>query len=100
MKSSKQPRKRRAFPHSNIHSICLDDPTLYLFGSRDCQVLQQEVERLEARAALVEEEASRAGQLEEEAAARAEQLRALQEKARAPKRLRGKPKQQYNSSSQ
>lgn len=51
--------------------------------SLDCQVLQQEVERLEARAALVEEEASRAGQLEEEAAARAEQLRALQEKAGA-----------------
>ena len=48
---------------------------------RDCQVLQQEVERLEARAALVEEEASRAEMLEEEAAARAEQLRALQEKA-------------------
>lgn len=41
------------------------------------------MERLEARAALVEEEASRAGHLEEEAAARAEQLRALQEKAGA-----------------
>lgn len=41
------------------------------------------MERLEARAALVEEEASRAGQFEEEAAARAEQLRALQEKAGA-----------------
>lgn len=44
------------------------------------QVLQQEVERLEVRAALVEEEAGRSGQLEEEAAARASQLRDLQEK--------------------
>lgn len=51
---------------------------------RDCQVLQQEVERLEARAALVEEEASRAGQLEEEAVARAGQLRALQDKVGVP----------------
>lgn len=52
--------------------------TLYV-----CQVLQQEVERLEMRAAVVEEEAGRARQLEEEAAARLEQLGALQEKARA-----------------
>lgn len=41
------------------------------------------MERLETRAALVEEEAGRAGQLEEEATERSEQLRALQDKARA-----------------
>lgn len=46
------------------------------------QVLQQEVERLEVRAALVEEEAGRSGQLEEEAATRTAQLRVLQEKVR------------------
>lgn len=63
-----------------------------------CQVLQQEVERLEARAALVEEEASRAGQLEEEAVARGERLRALQEKARAHNFDTRQNLQQYNSS--
>ena len=62
-----------------------------------CQVLQQEVERLEARAALVEEEASRAGQLEEEAVARGEQLRALQEKARAHNFDTRQNLQQYSS---
>lgn len=45
------------------------------------QVLQQEVERLEARAAMVEEEAARACQLEEEAAAREAHLGVLQDKA-------------------
>lgn len=45
------------------------------------QVLQQEVERLEARAAMVEEEAGRAGRLEEEAADLTGQLRASREKA-------------------
>ncbi|CAN0188592.1 unnamed protein product, partial [Ectocarpus sp. 8 AP-2014] len=45
------------------------------------QVLQQEVERLETRAAMVEEEAGRAGRLEEEAADLTGQLRASREKA-------------------
>lgn len=45
------------------------------------QVLQQEVERLEARAAMVEEEAGRAGRLEEEAADLTGQLRASRDKA-------------------
>lgn len=49
--------------------------------------MQQEVERLEMRAALHEEEAKRAGSLEDEARAREELVRELQNQAR-PRRLR------------
>lgn len=46
------------------------------------QVVQAEVERLEMKAALFEEEAGRTGRLEEEARAREEQLRALRDQVK------------------
>ncbi|CAM9567605.1 unnamed protein product [Ascophyllum nodosum] len=55
-------------------------------GQAQLQVLQQEVERLEARAVLVEEEAARAAALEEGAGAREALLKTLQEKA-SPRQL-------------
>lgn len=56
-------------------------PPAYTRTKTPAQVLQQEVERLEARAAMVEEEAARACQLEEEGAAREAHLGVLQDKA-------------------
>ena len=59
-------------PHHRTESILFDS------GS---QILQQEVERLDAKSVLVEEEVARAAALEEVAGACKALIKALQEKA-------------------